>query len=101
LRRLQGLTQQELAEAAGVSLGTVNRLERGVREPRPGTMRRIAAVLGVKIADVDEFVGDVPDVRKDRSARGGQDGGGMAGGERRDASHAGAEGARTGGQPEG
>jgi hypothetical protein len=64
-------------------------------------MRRIAAVLGVEIADVDEFVGDVPDVRKDRSARSGQDGGGRAGGERRDASHAGGEGAHSGGQPEG
>ena len=55
LRRLKGMTQRQLAEAAGVGIATVNRLERGLREARPGTMARIARSLGVKIADVDEF----------------------------------------------
>jgi hypothetical protein len=30
-------------------------LEHRARLPRPSTMRRIAAALGVEIADVDEF----------------------------------------------
>lgn len=55
LRRLKGWTQRQLADAAGVGLATVNRLERGLREPRPGTMVRLAQALGVKIGDVDEF----------------------------------------------
>lgn len=60
LRRLKGWTQQQLAEAAGVTLGTISDLERGAREPRPGTMARIAKALGVRIPDVDEFVAERP-----------------------------------------
>ncbi|MGH2370893.1 MAG: helix-turn-helix domain-containing protein [Chloroflexota bacterium] len=57
LRRLRGMTQQELAAAAGVHVDTIHDLERGAaREPRPTTMRRIAQALGVGIGDVDEFV---------------------------------------------
>lgn len=56
LRRRNGWTQAELARAAGVSRQTVIRLERGVEHPaHPATLRRIAAALGVAIADVDEF----------------------------------------------
>jgi transcriptional regulator with XRE-family HTH domain len=56
LRRLKGMTQEDLAGAAGVSVGTISRLEKGHRPPRPHTMLRIARVLGVPIARVDEFV---------------------------------------------
>jgi DNA-binding SARP family transcriptional activator/tetratricopeptide (TPR) repeat protein len=49
LRRLRheaGLTQQELAELAAVSLRTVRDIEVGrVRRPRAGSMRRLAAAL--------------------------------------------------------
>ena len=46
------LTQQELADAAGLALMTVNRLEiggsaAGQRNPRPGTVRALASALGV------------------------------------------------------
>jgi DNA-binding SARP family transcriptional activator/tetratricopeptide (TPR) repeat protein/DNA-binding Xre family transcriptional regulator len=45
-RAAHGLTQRELAERAGISLAAVRDLEQGrVREPRPGTADRIAAVL--------------------------------------------------------
>ena len=50
------MTQEDLAAAAGVSVGTISRLEQGHRPPRPHTMLRIAQVLGVPIARVDEFV---------------------------------------------
>jgi transcriptional regulator with XRE-family HTH domain len=56
LRRLKGMTQEDLAAAAGVSAGTISRLEQGHRPPRPHTMLRIARVLGVPIARVHEFV---------------------------------------------
>ena len=55
LRRLKGWTQAQLAEAAGVTRVTIQKLESGVREPRVSTMARIAEALGVPIRQVDEF----------------------------------------------
>lgn len=46
LRRAQALTQQELANRAGLNLVTINRLERGYTA-RPQTIRKIAEALGV------------------------------------------------------
>lgn len=48
-RRGRVMIQAELAQAAGVSLITVTRLENAKEEPnpRPTTVRRLAAVLGV------------------------------------------------------
>lgn len=48
LRREAALTQEDLAREAGVSIGTVIRLERGSREPFPSTVRKLAAALGVR-----------------------------------------------------
>jgi transcriptional regulator with XRE-family HTH domain len=51
-RRLdRSLTQQELADRAGVSLVTVSRLERGYTA-RPQTIRKLAEVLGVEPNDL-------------------------------------------------
>ena len=41
------LTQQELAERAGVGLTTLNRIENDRAEPRFRTIRKIAKALGV------------------------------------------------------
>jgi len=47
LRRQHGLSQQDLADQAGLSLTTVARLERQPRTPCRGrTLARLAAVLG-------------------------------------------------------
>ena len=47
-RRAAGLTQQELADLAQVSLGTVRDLEQGrTRHPGRGSTSRLAAVLGL------------------------------------------------------
>jgi transcriptional regulator with XRE-family HTH domain len=46
------LTQQELADRAGVSLFTVQRIERGDGSVRPSTGRGIARVLGVGVEDL-------------------------------------------------
>lgn len=48
-RRHRVMTQAELAQAAGVALITVTRLENAKAEPnpRPQTVRRLAAALGV------------------------------------------------------
>ncbi len=47
LRRSRGLSQKELGELAGVSSGTVYRLENGLRGAYLGTVRKLAVALGV------------------------------------------------------
>jgi transcriptional regulator with XRE-family HTH domain len=49
-RRL--LTQAELADRIGVSVGTINRIERGVHRPRLSTIRRIANALDLSPEDL-------------------------------------------------
>jgi transcriptional regulator with XRE-family HTH domain len=48
VRQRKALTQQELADKAGVNRVTIARLEGGVDEPRPATLRKLAAALGVE-----------------------------------------------------
>jgi transcriptional regulator with XRE-family HTH domain len=61
LRLNAGLTQAELAQAAGVSAPSIKRLEAGKgKRPYPSTRRKLAAALGVAIAEVDELRGDGP-----------------------------------------
>jgi len=52
-RRARGLTQAELAKASGVARSQLAGIERGeVDEPRPDTLRRLAAALGVEVLDL-------------------------------------------------
>ena len=50
-RKTAGLTQKELAEKAGLATITLQQYERGVREPKIETIKKIAAVLNVSVAD--------------------------------------------------
>ena len=53
-RALIGAKQSDLARAAGVSLATLNNIERGVGDPRSSTLERIETALagaGVEFAD--------------------------------------------------
>ncbi len=52
IRELRMLTQRELADRAGVSLFTVQRIERGEGSVRPKTGRAIAGALGVSVEDL-------------------------------------------------
>jgi transcriptional regulator with XRE-family HTH domain len=52
LRERRMLSQQELAERAGVSLFTIQRIERGEGSVRPKTGRAIASALGVGVEDL-------------------------------------------------
>jgi transcriptional regulator with XRE-family HTH domain len=47
VRQSRGLSQKELGELAGVSSGTVFRVETGLRGAYPGTVRKLATALGV------------------------------------------------------
>jgi len=49
LRLERAMTQADLAKAAGVTAGTIVRLERGARPPYPTTIRKLAAALGVDV----------------------------------------------------
>ena len=44
------LTQQELADQAGIGLNTLNRIEKNHAEPHFRTIRKIANALGVDAA---------------------------------------------------
>jgi transcriptional regulator with XRE-family HTH domain len=48
LRQERVLSQRELAYMAGLTQMTVWRLENGYRDARPGTIRKLAQVLGVE-----------------------------------------------------
>jgi len=48
---MAGLTQVELAKLSGVSAFTITEIETGQREPRASTLRKLAAALGVEVAD--------------------------------------------------
>lgn len=51
-REQAALTQQELADRAGITRLTVMLLEQGQQQPRPATTRKLARVLKVKPADL-------------------------------------------------
>jgi transcriptional regulator with XRE-family HTH domain len=48
LRQERVLSQRELAHMAGLTQMTVWRLENGYRDAHPGTIRKLAQVLGVE-----------------------------------------------------
>jgi transcriptional regulator with XRE-family HTH domain len=52
LREAQGITQEGLAQNAGITTGTVSLVERGRSNPAWGTIKAIAGSLGVSIADI-------------------------------------------------
>ena len=56
-RREAGLTQEQLSDRCGLHSTEISRLERGVREPRLGTIVQIARGLGVQPADLLTGIG--------------------------------------------
>ena len=51
-RESGGLSQEALADKAGMHRNEISLLERGEREPKIGTVARLAKALGVKSADL-------------------------------------------------
>lgn len=54
LRERAGYSQNVLAERAGVGVSTLRQFEYGLREPTYGTLVKIAAGLGVSLAEFDQ-----------------------------------------------
>ena len=80
-RYLRALTQQELAERAGLNAVHVSRIESGAVAPQPATRRALAQALGVAPDQIDWpgsdlAVGAITDrgALFTKSARGGQRG---------------------------
>jgi transcriptional regulator with XRE-family HTH domain len=58
LRRERALSQRALALASGVGLDTVNKVETGVRDALPTTLRKLADALGVEPRELMKGEGD-------------------------------------------
>lgn len=52
LRRLKGWTQHDLAEYSGVDRTTIGQVEAGNRDASAGTVRKLAAALGVPVSEL-------------------------------------------------
>lgn len=54
IRLAHGLGQEDLAARSGVAQNTISEAETGRRTPRPSTLRKFAAALGVEVGDFFE-----------------------------------------------
>lgn len=52
LRNKRGLSQEDLAHAAGVTTGTISAIERGNSNPTWGTVKSIAKALEVSVPEL-------------------------------------------------
>lgn len=55
LRRLQSLTQEELAEKLGCSVEFISLVERGINAPAVASLAKYAQVLKVEVRDLFTF----------------------------------------------
>ncbi len=51
VRLAQGRSIREVATASGIDIGSLSRIERGLREPRTSTLRKICAALDLHRAE--------------------------------------------------
>ncbi len=58
LRMQKGLTQEQLAEAAGLSVDFISNLERSVNAPSFETLERLSEVFHLEIRDLFDFTKD-------------------------------------------
>jgi transcriptional regulator with XRE-family HTH domain len=59
LRTERGMTMEALARAAGLTLSTVARVEKGwIKEPSRRTVRKLAAALGVPAEELEREMGE-------------------------------------------
>ena len=58
IRKAKGLTQEQLSDAAGISLTFIGVTERGKNIPSLKTCNRLAEALGVTLSELFNFSGD-------------------------------------------
>lgn len=58
LRLVRGLTQEQLAEKADLSVGTITKIENGLRYPKAETLEMLKNVLMVSYIDFYDFESD-------------------------------------------
>ncbi len=59
LREKRGLTQEALAQDAGVTTGTVSLVERGRSNPAWGTVKALAQGLGISVAELSKLAAKI------------------------------------------
>jgi len=59
LRDKRGITQERLAQDAGLTTGTVSLIERGRSNPAWGTIKALADGLGISVADLATLASDI------------------------------------------
>jgi transcriptional regulator with XRE-family HTH domain len=52
IRRLRNMTLQQLASMAGMQVGNLSRVERGMEMPRPRRLQRLADALNLPVTQV-------------------------------------------------
>lgn len=55
LRKQKGLTQEKLAERAGIDYSYLNLIENGKRNPSLKVMAKLSRILGVRLGDLLRF----------------------------------------------
>ena len=53
LRKLQYLSQEDLAKKTEMTTGTINRLENGKQKPRFATIRKLAKALDIEPKEIE------------------------------------------------
>ncbi len=56
LRERRGMSQGELAGAAGITQSTLSRMERGQAQPDAFTLKKLSEALGVSVAELTAWV---------------------------------------------
>ena len=54
IRKSRGLSQEKLAEDAGINIKTLQRIEQGITTPHGETLKRLARALDIEIKDIAE-----------------------------------------------
>jgi transcriptional regulator with XRE-family HTH domain len=75
LREAAGMTQQGLANAAGLSMAVVSQLEQGLRaDPRTSTLVALAKALGVTVDALAVGPGEAPKKKRKKTSHRGSNG---------------------------
>lgn len=71
LRQMQDMTQEELAEAAGISTSFLGGIERGAKSPTIETIEKLAGALGLTLGEMMSFESDIKVVPETKATFGG------------------------------